>query len=114
MGKVGKLDNWLSFQDASVTQNAANEDIVAYVEAAQVWGSVEPLSGREFQRAQSINSNIKYKVRIRTMIGITDDIKATSRFVDLSDSRVYNIEYAEKLRNKADDYTDCFCVLEDT
>lgn len=110
----GRLRHYVNYQSTSNTQNArSNEDQIGYTTVRAVWVSIEPIGGKEFQIASTINANIRYKVKVRTMIGVTDSIVASDRFVRISDSLTLNVVYHEQQFQTQDRYTVCYCTLEE-
>jgi len=69
-------------------QNVPNEE---WDDVANVWVSVEPLKGREYDLAQQVNALITHKIIMRNMIGITDRTLTTYRFLDTINNVTFNI-----------------------
>lgn len=109
---IGRLRHYLKYQTYSATQNDYNEDVEGYTDNAQIWGSIKPISGKEFEIAQTINSNISCKIRVRNMIGITDSIKPSDRFQDAQTNDIYNIHSAVKFMQTTDTWVDCLCSID--
>ncbi|MCK4624074.1 MAG: phage head closure protein [Phycisphaerae bacterium] len=61
----GKLRHRLVLSKRTFTQDAAGEQHATWATQATVWGSVEPLSGRELLVAQELQANVSHRVRIR-------------------------------------------------
>lgn len=57
-------------QRATETQNAVGEMAKTWATYATVWGSIEPLSGRELQMAQQVQSEVTCNMRIRYKSGV--------------------------------------------
>jgi SPP1 family predicted phage head-tail adaptor len=72
----GKLRHRLILQTPTITKNDYQEPVRTWANTANLWGSVEPLSGREYEQAMKLNSEITGKIRIRYRAGI----KPTLRF----------------------------------
>ena len=114
MSTIGTMDRYVSLQEDTSTKNNFNEDIISYTELTKCWAEIRPLTGKEKEFANSISSTINYAIRIRTMIGLTDSIKATYRIVDTVSDEIYNIDHSHKQRVKQDEFTICYCTLKDT
>ena len=59
---------------------------VAWGVFAEVWGSVEPLRGREFWAAKELQAEVSTRIRIRYLDGITPKMQV------MDGSRLYWIE----------------------
>lgn len=63
---AGKLRHRVSLQSQSQTQNpVTGEIVVTWVEVAEIWAAIEPLSAREFIAAQATQSQVTGKIVIR-------------------------------------------------
>jgi len=69
--RAGKIRRRLIIQRAIETQGATGEMSVAWVTFATVWGSVEPLRGREFWAAKEMQAEVSTRIRIRYLAGVT-------------------------------------------
>lgn len=110
---VGRLRHYLTLETSTPTIGGYNEDEEAYTPGPDVWASIKPLSGKEFEIAQTINASISCQIRVRNMIGITDNIKASDRFVSTSTDVVYNIHSARRFMETADTWVDCLCSIDE-
>jgi SPP1 family predicted phage head-tail adaptor len=69
---IGKFRHQIAIQVNTPTQDSAGSWIDSWAdEGAVVWGSIEPLSGRELLLAQQVKSDVSHKIRIRYKAGIT-------------------------------------------
>jgi SPP1 family predicted phage head-tail adaptor len=64
----------LTFRSRSATQNGYGEEII-WTNVQTVWGSVEPLLGKELFAAETINSNIQIKFRCMYFSGVTAEMR---------------------------------------
>lgn len=62
------------------------------VTVATVWGSIEPLSGRELMRAQEIVASVTHRVRIRYRSGIEPSMHVVCHDRTLGIEAVLNLE----------------------
>lgn len=68
--KVGKLRHRIILQQRADAENANGEVIPTWTDLAEVWGSIEPVSGREYFAAQQVNAEITARIVIRYMAGV--------------------------------------------
>jgi SPP1 family predicted phage head-tail adaptor len=73
--KVGRLRHRLQLQRRVDGDGDDGEVVPAYKSIAEVLGSVEPLSGREYLAAQQIQADTSHRITIRWR----DDIEAATR-----------------------------------
>ena len=89
--RIGPLRHRIALQQlvaGSPQQSASGAPDVAWSTLATVWGSVEPLSGRELVAAQQVNAEVSTWIGIRYLPGIVP----TMRVVHPGDGgRVYQI-----------------------
>ena len=76
----GKLNHRITFQ----IQNLDSE-IEEWNDIVTTWASINPISGREYYQAETINSDLTHKVRLRYRKGITPDMRI------LYKDRIFNI-----------------------
>ena len=81
----GKLRYRLEIQSVTET-NADGEVTEAWATDDTVWGSIEPLRGKEIFEAGQVESRATHRIRIRYYSGLTP----TNRFK--FGSRIFNIE----------------------
>lgn len=63
--RAGRLRNRLQLQSAVEARNGYGEVIQTWSTVATVWGSVEPLQGREYQLARQTQAETTVRMRIR-------------------------------------------------
>lgn len=90
---AGRLRHRLTLQEPVEARNSYNEVITTWALVAVVWGSVEPLSGREFFDAEHVQSEITHRVRLRYRAGITPEMRVLHEGRDLRIESV--IDYRE-------------------
>ena len=69
--RSGKLRRRLVIQQAVETQGTTGEMATTWSTFATVWGSVEPLRGREFWAAKELQAEVTTRIRIRYLEGVT-------------------------------------------
>lgn len=73
--QAGRLRHRVSIQQRVEARNGYGELITTWSTLATVWGSVEPIRGREFFEAEQVQSEISTRVRIRYYDGITAQMR---------------------------------------
>lgn len=68
--RAGALDQRVTLQSRSVTQDAYGQDVITWVDIATVWAECQPLRGREFFAAMQVQQEQTVKVHIRYRTGI--------------------------------------------
>lgn len=84
---ISKLRHRLRFQTSSQVRDAHGGYALSWADSFTSWGAIEPLNGREYLEAQSINESISYRFRIRWRSGVDSDM----RIID-TDGLIYRIE----------------------
>lgn len=82
---AGKLRHRIALQSQSLTQDSYGQAVVSWGTYATVWASVQPLTGREYFSADSLQSEVKTVIKIRYQDGIDTSMRV------LWGTRVYNI-----------------------
>lgn len=70
--KAGQLRHRVTLQTATETQNTFGELTRTWATLATVWGSVEPLTGREFMDGRLVEAEISTRIRIRRRSDVTE------------------------------------------
>lgn len=83
--QAGKLRHKLVIQSRTEAPDSIGHMVSTWSEFATVYGSVEPLIGREYLAAQQVQSEVSHKLRIRWLNG------ATTKMRVLFGSRVFDI-----------------------
>ena len=66
----GKLNKRITFQ----LQDLDSED-EDWKDIATTWANINPISGKEYYSAETINSDLTHKIRVRYRKGITPDMR---------------------------------------
>jgi SPP1 family predicted phage head-tail adaptor len=77
-----------------VTRNSFGEEVVTWSDVATVWGSVEPVRGREFEDVTRAGAEVTTKIVIRYRTGIVPEMRATEG------DNVYDILAVINLENR--------------
>jgi SPP1 family predicted phage head-tail adaptor len=96
------LDTRVTVQSQALSQNSFGESLITWVDFAEVWGSVEQLSGREQWALSQLQSPVTTRVVIRPLSGV----RASMRIV--FGSRVLTIE-SVVLSRKRQDHIELIC-----
>lgn len=73
--RAGWLRHRVTIQEVTETQNAVGEPVETWADVATVWGSVEPLRGREFEAAGQAQARTDTRVRIRYFSGVAPKMR---------------------------------------
>ena len=90
--RAGELRNRITLQKPVQTRNTFNEMVTTYPDVATVWAAVEWRSGRRYESANQLNSEIQGIIRIRYRSDIKPEwrIKYGTRYIQiLSIANVY-------------------------
>lgn len=85
--RAGFLRHRLALKTKSVTRDSFGEEDVTWVTAATVWGSVEPLRGREYMEAKQGQADVSHRVVIRYRTGVVPTMR-----VYLEDGRGFEVD----------------------
>lgn len=80
--KIGRMRYRITIQSPPATKNTFGEMTGSWTTFATVWASKEPLLGNEYFAAESAQSKVEVKFRIRYRSGVTN----TMRVVEGSDT----------------------------
>lgn len=73
--RAGKLRHRLKLQSPGTGKNDYNEPVESWPDVATVWGSVEPLNGREYFQAMQYNPEITHQIKIRYRTGLKPNMR---------------------------------------
>jgi SPP1 family predicted phage head-tail adaptor len=75
--RAGDLRHRVTIQNKGTpARNTAGEEVITWTEEATVWGSIEPLRGREFLEQQREGGEVTTRIRIRHRDGLTPSMRA--------------------------------------
>lgn len=83
--RAGRLRNRITIQEKTVTQNTYGEEVIVWSDVDTVWGSIEPMRGREFVEFQREGAEVTTRIVIRHLSGVVPEMRATEG------SHVYDI-----------------------
>lgn len=108
---TGAYDQAVILQRRFEARTARGETVITYVDAFQVFASVEPLSGRELFTAQQTQSEITTRIRIHWRPGITElmRVKHVTSFGSPDVFDLYDIKSAIDLRSRHEEL-ELLCV----
>ncbi|GBE44291.1 phage head-tail joining protein [bacterium BMS3Bbin10] len=67
---IGALRHRLTLEQTSLTPDGGGGNTESWVQVAQVWGRIAPLSGRESVEAARIAGRYRYEITIRYRAGV--------------------------------------------
>ena len=74
--RAGLLRHRVTIQEkGTVERNSYGEEVITWAEVDTVWGSVEPLLGKEFLAAKREGAEVTTRIRIRYRSGITPTMR---------------------------------------
>jgi len=76
--RSGRLRHRITLQRRVETQQASGEVTWSWADVAEVWGSVEPIAGREYFAAAQVSSEVSTRIRIRHRPGLHEKLRAVS------------------------------------
>lgn len=85
--RAGWLRHRLEVLVKQAGRNSFGEEVIAWATAATVWGSVEPLRGREYIEAEQGQVEVSHRVVIRAFPAVDSSMR-----LRLEDGRVLEIE----------------------
>ena len=86
MMRIGKLRHRVELQRQAENRDGYGQPIRSWATFATVWGSVEPLQGRELEHAKQITAETSHKITIRYQ----DSLNVENRVV--YGDRIFDIE----------------------
>lgn len=89
--RAGKLRHTITIEQNTPTQNSYGEPVDAWSTFATVRAQVEPISGREYFDAQKVDADVDYRVRIRYLSGVTNEMRIVYGSKQLDIESVLNI-----------------------
>jgi len=84
--RAGHLRHRVRIERKVVTRNSYHEEIVTWRLVGEVWGSVEPLRGREFFESKQQQAEVDTRVRMRFRRGVLPTMRVCW------DGHVYDVE----------------------
>ena len=91
--KAGQLDQRVTIERSTQTQNSWGEIIHTWAPLVTVWAAVEPLIGREYMAAAAMQSDVSTRIRMRYRPGVTPADRVNH------EGRAYNIESVVDVRS---------------
>jgi SPP1 family predicted phage head-tail adaptor len=71
----GELRHRITIQKLVNTQDTFGQPLEQWPNVVTVWASVKPIVGKEFFAAETVNSEVTHKIKIRYRAGITPDMR---------------------------------------
>ena len=73
--RAGNLRHRVTIQTFTTTTDSYGQPIESWATFAEVWGAVEPLTGREYFQAQQVQAEVNYRVRLRYLAGVVPTMR---------------------------------------
>lgn len=83
--RIGKLRHRVKLQVYTATRDSFGGEVEAWTDIAELWASIEPISGKEYFASQQINAEVNTKIVIRYKAGVNPKmrIKFGDRFFEI-------------------------------
>lgn len=83
--QAGQLRHRVTLQSASQSTDSYGQVTLTWSDTATVWASVQPLQGREAERAKQIHKDVTHNVTIRYRSGVStaQRFKLGSRYLNI-------------------------------
>jgi SPP1 family predicted phage head-tail adaptor len=75
--RAGRIRNRVTIEEKTVVQNDYGEETITWSEYDVVWGSIEPLRGREFAEAERAGAEVTTRIVMRYRSGVVPEMRAT-------------------------------------
>ena len=85
--RAGALRHRVTLKSKTVSRDTFGEEDITWATVATVWGSVEPLRGREYMEAKQGQADVSHRVVIRYRTGVVPTMR-----VYLEDGRALEID----------------------
>lgn len=74
--KIGDFRHRITFQEEVKTPDGYKGHASQWKDMVTVWGSIEPISGREYFYAQQITAEVTHRINVRYRTDITTKMRA--------------------------------------
>jgi SPP1 family predicted phage head-tail adaptor len=101
--RIGPLRNQIAIQTYTTARDVHGGATPTWSTQATVWGSIEPLQGRELYNARQVSPDVTHKITIRFYSGLNPKNRL------LNDSRIFNIKSITNLEER-DRYMTVMCT----
>ncbi|SHF16394.1 phage head closure protein [Caloramator proteoclasticus] len=92
--KINDLRHRITLQKLEMVQDSYGQATENWVDVVTVWAAVNPISGREFFQAETINSEVTHKILIRYRKGVEPSMRV--KFKDRIFTILSVINFQEK------------------
>lgn len=94
--RPGLLRHRLILQTVNDAADGQGGFVKAWTDTATVWGSLEPLSGRELLQAQQVQSRVTHKSRLR----YRSDVTVTPAMRIKKGTRTFNVQEVRNVEER--------------
>ena len=75
---IGNLNRRIFFQEAVTTDDGYGGKIKAWINRAEAWAKIEPLTGREYFFAHQIQAEVTHRVTTRFRKDVKEDMRISA------------------------------------
>lgn len=109
--QLGRLKHNVTLQSRVLTKNVVGEEAISYTDLADIWASIEPLTGKELFAAQTVQADVTTRIRIHYRADIVPTMRV--KFVADYDSpqliEYYDVQFPMNT-NEARQETILMCI----
>lgn len=88
--RIGQMNQRITIQRRSATKDAYGQEIDSWIDVAEVWAYIRPISGREKLRAFAVESDLSHTVTVRYSAALLPP-KTVDAWRVMYGDRVFNI-----------------------
>lgn len=90
--KLGPLKHRIEILEDAGDKNGYGEQIPNWIAVTSCLASMDPILGKEYFAAETVQSNVDVKFRLRWRAGVTDLMRVRHRDVDYNIESVVNVK----------------------
>ena len=85
--RAGRLRHRLTLQSKTTTQDAYGAAVVSWADQGEVWGAIEPITGKEYFAQDQVQSEVRVRIVLRYTSGLdtTWRVKHSGLYYDIVD-----------------------------
>jgi SPP1 family predicted phage head-tail adaptor len=102
--KAGELRHRITIQQKDLQRDALGGETSAWVDYAEVWAAIWPVSGREMMQDMALQGQVTHKIRIRYLDGVLAEMQI------LFGTRVFRITTPPINFEERNKYQDLLCL----
>jgi len=94
--KIGRLRHRISIQKYVAARDSFGGELETWEDVANVWASIEPISGKEYFASQQVNAQVTTRIITRHIEGITPKMRVVFQDRSFNILSVININEKKK------------------